>query len=64
MGAGMIGKSAKNAHDPETNFGIIQKRPAVGIHPMSALLTRPREIDPVAWWLMEWWRKRLAELAK
>ena len=33
-------------------------------HPMSALRTRPREIDPVAWWLMEWWRIRLAELAK
>ena len=61
MGARMIGKSAKNAHDPETDFGIIR---AVRIHPMSALLTRPREIDPVAWWLMEWWRIRLAELAK
>ena len=39
----------------------MRERVTVPGHPMSALLTRPREIDPVAWWLMEWWRIRLAE---
>ena len=29
---------------------------------MAALLGRPRFIGPGAWWLMEWWRVRLAQL--
>jgi len=39
-------------------------RRVVPRHPMSAMLTRPRWIDPVVWWEMEWWRLWLAELAK
>lgn len=37
-------------------------RRTVGLHPMGALQRRPRWIDPLAWWEMEWWRVRLADL--
>ena len=34
----------------------------VHLHPMGALQRRPREIEPLDWWEMEWWRARLADL--
>ena len=33
----------------------------IRMHPMSAMLTRPRGSDwsPVEWWQAEWWRVRI-----
>jgi len=33
----------------------------IHLHPMSAMLTRPRGSDwsPVEWWHAEWWRVRI-----